>query len=434
MDSIGIILLLLIVILIVIYSIKYISVKEGFKNSTSASAYKKDKAYRSQLSLLSKKYDPPSDGRKGVIELFQDSSVDMIPSQRCLVNFQCLACRFTGYLGPFNNGFFDANESVKYACKAGCRVFVLEIDYVDNQTASDGTPSYFPKLVIRDVQSRNVVNGISYQPLQNSLLKSNIRDACTAIKEYAFAPNNPNANDPVIVVLYLLRIPPSTSAAVKQNIVYMSNIAKCLQPLVDRHVDNIISGGTFTRQKQEGRLLTNPITDYQGRILIFSNADTTPFRNETSYGPKEDLDYLVNLRLTYKQTKLGATGNSTGGSFGLLETAENYTIIPTDQIDATASDTKLKWTLCLSQDPSQPVSESTYKSITEKFGVHCVPIQIWDENNGFMFADTTFKTYSFIPKPLPLRFVAPLVAVPAEPSPQTNANGGTLRQPTVGGM
>lgn len=426
--------MIIIVFMALIIAGIYKSYQEGFTSTststtTAITSYKNSSAYGTQLSLLGSMYDTNSNGKQSVIDELANGniSVQMTPVQQCLVNFFCLGCRFTGYMGPFSNGFFDADVATRYACSAGCRVFVLEIDYTDGCVGPDNQPIYFPKLAIRDIQGRNVVRGDSYQPQCNTLANSNIQDVCTAINTYAFAHSNPGANDPVIIVIYLLRTPPIN------KLDYMSNIAKTLNPLIPRHIDNIISGGTFTRQKQEGKLLTNPITDYQGRVLFFSNADTTPFRDAFGYAPNEDLDYLVNLRLTYKQSKLGSTCSSAGGSYGLLEPAEDYLVIPPDQADTVASDTKLKWTICLSQDPSVPVSETTYTSITGTYGVHCVPIQLWDTNNSFMFTENTFQTYSFIPKPVPLQYVKPPIAVPAQPSPQTNANGGSLRQPVIQG-
>jgi hypothetical protein len=85
----------------------------------------------------------------------------------------------------------------------------------------------------------------------------------------------------------------------------------------------------------------------------------------------------------------------------------------------------------LSRDPSQPVSESTYKKITGTYGVNCVPIQIFDDKNGFMFTDKTFKTYSFIPKPAGLRYIKPPIVIPGEPNPNTDAKHGMLRAPKV---
>ena len=48
-----------------------------------------------------------------------------------------------------------------------------------------------------------------------------------------------------------------------------------------------------------------------------------------------------------------------------------------------------------------------------------------------MFTDDTFKTYSYIPKPEPLRYIKPPIVIPAEPNPSTDAKGGLIRAPTV---
>ena len=107
-------------------------------------------------------------------------------------------------------------------------------------------------------------------------------------------------------------------------------------------------------------------------------------------------------------------------------------IIPSDRTDEIAENTKLRWTICFSQDPSKSVTKDTYNKITSTFGVHCVPILMFDtEGSAFMFTDDTFKTYSFIPKPEPLRYIKPPVVIPAEPNPSTDAKQGLLRAPTI---
>jgi hypothetical protein len=192
-----------------------------------------------------------------------------------------------------------------------------------------------------------------------------------------------------------------------------------------------LDGGTFYRQKQEGRLLINKITDYNNKVLIFSNANTSGFREDTTYQPHEDLDYLVNLRLSYTQTKLGITENDTSAIFGILETAEDYMVIPDDRSEEIIENTKLRWTICLPRDPSQPVPSKTFQKISSTYGVNCVPVTLFDSANDFMFTDDTFKKYSYLAKPEPLRYVKPPVVIPEVPNPSINANHGMLRMPTV---
>jgi len=387
-----------------------------------------DSKYTSQVKLLSDVYNPIASAKRPVTALLANG--EMPDAEQCLVNFYSLGCRFTGYVGPFEEGYWSPDIAVQLAVNAGCRTFVLEIDYLDDCTGD--TTKYFPRIVVRDVQGKLRINYKSNKPFCNSFAHSNIRDVCEKINFYAFSSSCQNASDPVIIVLYFIRQPPGSYKS-KTVLDYYSNVAKGLSPFQNRFVQSEIYGGSFFRQKQEGRLLINKITDYNGKVLIFSNANTTGFRETQIYPSNEDLDFLTNLRLYYTQTQLGITANDDGVPFGILETAEDYTIIPPDRTDTVAEATKLRWTICFSKDPSKSITPAVYKQITNSFGVHCVPILLFDtKGNNYMFKDNTFKTYSFIPKPEALRYVKPPVVIPGEPNPTTDAKGGMLRAPTVG--
>jgi hypothetical protein len=393
----------------------------------STSDHKLEAGYKSQVALLSGKYNPTASSRRPVTDLL--AGTDVPDAQQCLVNFYSLGCRYTGYIGPMNEGYWDPDLAVQLAVNAGCRTFVLEIDYLDE--CSGDTVKYFPRIVVRDAQGKMRIKYNSNRPICNSPQHSNIRDVCEKINYYAFASSCQNATDPVIIVLYFLRQPPGSYKS-KTVLDYYSNVAKALAPFQNRLLGNELDGGTYYRQKQEGRLLINNIKEYSGKVLIFSNANTIGFRETQVYTPAEDLDFLTNLRLFYTQTKLGVTDNSGAAPFGILETAEDYMIVPADRTDEVAEATKLRWTVCFSKDPSQPVSKDTYNKITSTFGVNCVPIMMFNTDaNDFMFTDQAFKKYSFMPKPEPLRYIKPPVVIPAEPNPSTDAKQGLLRTPTV---
>ena len=350
----------------------------------------------------------------------------MPEAQQSLVNFHALGTRFTGYLGPIENGEYKPDEAVQLAVQGGSRVFVLEIDYIEECRGE--IMKYFPRIVVRDVHGRLLMSKETSEPLCNTPEHSTIRELCEKINFYAFASSAQNATDPVVIVLYFLRQPPGSYKS-KTVLDYYSHVAKALSPLRDRMVHNELDGGTFYRQKQEGRLLTNRITDYNGKVLVFSNANTNGFR-EVNYPPHEDLDFLVNLRLHYTQTKLGVTENDSGAVFGILQTTEDYLLIPSDRVEETAENTKLRWTMCLAKDPSKPVTKDVYDKITRTFGVHCVPAVIFDKTNAFLFGEGYFQKYSFLPKPAELRHTTTVV-IPAKSSELMNANQGKLRAPTV---
>lgn len=405
---------------------------EGFKDADDAiAAFRATSEYKALEKKLTEKYTPLADKKRPLTELLQSgaSTVKIPESQQSLVNFYALGCRFTGYLGPMTRGYMDPDVAVQMAVKAGCRVFVLEIDYFKDCTAQDTL--YFPRLVVRDGQGKNIVSPDSTVPYCESMSSSTIKKVCESIQTHAYSSAAQNASDPVILVLYFLGQPPGSYKS-KPVLDYYSTVAKLLAPLKDRFLGNELEGGTFHRQSQESRLLANSITVYQNKVLVFSNANTIGFREVPGYKPEEDLDYLTNMRLAYTQTALGITQNdSIGSTFGILQTAEDYLTIPQDRTDQVLEQTKMRWTICLSKVPTDPVTPETFQKLVSTYGVQCIPISIFDETNGFMFTEGTFQKYSYLPKPESLRYIKPPTVVPATPNPSTDANQGKLRVPTI---
>lgn len=390
---------------------------EGFASND----YVNEPEHQAQVALLAKTFRPFASAKRPVADLVANNG--MPKEQQCLVNFFALGCRYTGYVGPMRNGYMSPDIAVQSAVQAGCRVFVLDIDYLDDC----GTP-YMPRIVVRDSQNKLQIKRSSDEPFCPTADQSNLRTVCEKIQFYAFSDECQQSTDPIVIVLYFLRQPPGSESSMTV-LNYFSQVAKALVPFQNRLLNNELEGGSFYRQKQESRLLINNITTYKGRVLVFSNANTSGFRKVTTFSPSEDLDYLVNLRLTYTQTALGVTQNASS-SFGVLETAENFTVIPADRVEDVAQNTKMRWTICLPKDPMTPVSKETFTRITKEFGVHCVPMTIF-EPHPHLFTEALFKTYGFAAKPPPLRYIKPPVVVPGVPNVSTDAKGGKLRAPTM---
>jgi hypothetical protein len=412
---------IILVIVVMYYLSRLAASYESFVNPD----FKSEPEYKAQIELLSKKYSSKADAKRPISDLL--STIDMPPVQQNFVNFYALACRYPGYIGPINEGYIDPDIGIQNAVQAGCRVFVLDIDYLDDCT--EAATKYFPRLVVRDSQGKIVIKYSGNLPFCNTESSSNLATICEKINFYAFASSCQQATDPVVIVLYFHRQPPGSYKS--QTVLdYYSHVAKALTPFKDRILTNELDGGTFYRQKQENRLLINRITDYNGKVLIFSNANTSGFRENQTYSPQDDLDYLVNLRLSYTQTQLGVTSNDSGSSFGILQTVEDYTVVPPDRADEVVEHTKLKWTICLPKDPLQAITSKVYQDITKTFGVNCVPAILFDPMaNDFLFSEPLFKTYGFQPKPEPLRYIKPPVVTPAQPNPSTDAKQGMLRSP-----
>jgi hypothetical protein len=235
-----------------------------------------------------------------------------------------------------------------------------------------------------------------------------------------------------------MRVPPPPSGAVTEDYnktlrTYYRNIAKNLAPLLPYSISTTL-GGNYYRQKNESQLLKNSIENYRNKVLFFSNAETEVLRNSTPPIPtEEDLDYIVNLRLTYNQTKFGVTAqvNPNGSKFGILDATDNYTNIPADMTGSTISSIKNgTWTMCLSNNPATIVTQATTDAL-QKLGVHCIPIQIWTPEYDYMFTDKYFKKYSYIPKPPPLRMEMNKIIIPREAAPQADSKQGVLAPPRL---
>ena len=384
---------------------------EGFSDVT------KDPVYQAQMKDLNDTYGPGATGKRPV------DVQDMEEDEQNLVNFYMLGCRYPGYIGPMMKGHMDADLGIQAAVNAGCRVFVMDIDYLDKCAPA----SYYPRLVVRDIQGKLVMHPDTNQPLCQSPDHSNLKDLFAKINFYAFSSGQ--SSDPLVIVLYFHRQPPGAYNS-KLVLDYYSAVAQALAPFQDRMLRNELDGGTFYRQKQEGRLLINKISDYSGKVLVFSNANTTGFRETTAYDTTADLDYMTHLRLSYTQTQMGVTENGSGSVFGILQAAEDFTAIPNDRMAEVSEQTKLRWTICLSRDPSVIVPSDMYDKVT-KMGVHCVPTILFDPAATYLFTDTTFKKHGIIPKPVPLRYIKPPVIIPAAPNPSMDAKGGMLRTPVV---
>jgi hypothetical protein len=386
-----------------------------------------------QRSMIDAAYSSNSSGKRAIVNDTQQ--LDKMKFT-CLNNFYALGCRYTGYIGPIEDGYFDPITSVQMAVNAGCRVFVLDIDYIDKQC---DTGVYVPRIVVRDAKGRMMIQYNNNYQINNPT--GEIQQVCDAIQTYAFGPGCQNRDDPVIIVLYFLRTPPGDT---RSNTVlkYYSAVAKAMTPFKNRLLSNEPSG-VFHRQQQEGLLLSNSIKNYQGKVLIFSNANTSGFRNTTMpFTSEENLDFLVNLRLSYTQTKMGSTEND-NNTFGILQSADDYMAIPLTRKSEIIAQTRKKWTICLSPNPSLPVSKDTYHYITKTYGVQCVPANLFDvEASAFLFTDELFKVNGFKPKPCEkctdansddCLCIVPPVSVAAGPANKQalDANGGGLRMPSM---
>lgn len=336
------------------------------------------------------------------------ASTDMMPADRLFVNFHVLGTRLGGFLGNQSRaGIYSEDRAVELALRKGCRLFLLEIDYLNR--APD-----VPVLVYRDEAGNNLSRNVGSLGRVMRALKKHTKDQKLI------------ADDPLIFVLYVRRYPGETASA-KESLNFMGAIAAEMQPIVP-YLYKKPASGTFT----EADLVKQPLEDFAGRMVVFSNADTSGFMGEVgaTIPDARRLDHYVHARLYSGISKspidnLEATGP--GKIAGSQVYSYNYFLtLPKDQ--QKADDARNTWTLAMSPTLDTPPTEAELNTIMDTLGVQGIVVDIFsdEEDLGAVYKSNRFKTFSYVPKPLATRLKAPASGVVAPASIKSNANGGAL--------
>lgn len=228
--------------------------------------------------------------------------------QVTLVNIQPVSLKQAGFIGPTERGGkFETDTSIINAVRAGVRFFTLQIDYLEKSPGPGFEALNIPTLVYRD-NAKAVIstNGAS------------IADVAQKLSIYAFNSDFPTNTQPIILYLHFVRTPnyiTKPDAYMK----YLSDVAVALAPLKDRIVHGNDSTD-FSRQKNERVLLHTPLSVFEGKVIVMTNADTSVFRNAerlsmTPVALDVDLDHMTSMRvyLDSDTDSLGVTAVASEG-------------------------------------------------------------------------------------------------------------------------
>lgn len=376
-----------------------------------------------------------------------------------LVNWRPLTTRLTGYLGGINSardGVFDMVKGVQLALSQGSRAFIFEIDYLNDYPC-------LPVIIMRDDKG-----------YMRSLHTGSIKVACQTLAQMAFVRNY----DPVMIILYLRRIPKTQTQQTK----FFGGIASSLDPLSMYHLGTN-EQGNFHNCRSESILFTSPITNYQKKFIVLCNYNTTVLPSTPN--PKDNLDFWVNARIYSDPSGIsGALGSVTttvpngqipyaqvGSTTQLLnigsadqlayvQTSSNTFKIALSAVEFTFSPTQLNLLLntlgiqCVPLDvialSALPAHQATLQSM-----VPPVPPKRLNElanatNTGDLLSYWTYSGWSRkliintgstsniegytnpapvapIPLAKPIQgFIIPPPIVPKRPPPSTNSNGGLV--------
>ena len=359
-----------------------------------------------------------------------------------LVNWRPMTVRLIGYLDGINStcdGVFDMDMGVALAMSQGARAFIFDIDYLEDTPCA-------PVIIHRDNKG-----------IMRSLHTGSIAAGCKALASRAFTNNY----DPVLVILYLRRLPPDT----KQQTKFFTSIATALDPLSTFHLGSN-ELGNFHNCRSEAQLFRSPITNYQKKFIVLTNYNTNLLPSTPN--PKDNLDFWTNARIyqdpSGKSSTLGSVTVSAGPSppayVHVGATSQLLNIGSTDQKPyITGSSDTFKIAL---GDVDTSLSLTDMTTLLNTLGIQCVPIDVvalsatsghlkalnkhvpakslndlanpsnpddplsfW-ANGGWsrklIIGDTVSGDI-----PVPIQgFIIPSATSPVAPPPSTNSNGGLV--------
>jgi len=276
--------------------------------------------------------------------------------QTALVNWRPMTVRLPGYLGGINtalDGVFDMTAGVNWAINQGARAFVFDIDYLDAKPCD-------PVVVYRDDKG-----------YMRSLMTGNIRQGMQALTDKAFVTNY----DPVMVIVYIRRIPPSSS----QQSSFFKGIAASLFPLSAYHL-GVNAQGNFHNCRQESRIFTSQITDFQKNFIVLCNYNTNTL--PATSNPKDNLDFWVHARIYLDPSGIsGSLGSVTPtvpqgqiayAKVGALSQLLNIGTADQKNYVALTANT---FTIALG-NPNTSLSNAQINMLLNTLGVQCVPLDV----------------------------------------------------------
>ena len=280
-----------------------------------------------------------------------------------LLSSQPMTIKHAALLNPT----MDGTLATMNALKSGFRAFTLQIDYLDSDKAGF-PPAGTPTLLYRDATGTLISENAG-----------SIQDVAKAIATYAFTPESPNSSQPVLLYLHIVRAPSQIQSPEKYA-KFLGSIAESLNPIAPVHL-GMTAMGDFHRQKQEGALLTTPLSSLAGHVIVLCNADTSAAADPSK--PANDLDYWVNMRVysdgTTDPKVVGVAqpfSASTGSAAAVVTSLPILTAMNQQQTDAIAIEGKRRFIIAMPHIVVNP-SPAVLQHALNACGVNIVPIDIF---------------------------------------------------------
>jgi len=416
----------IIVLFIVLIVVAILGIKNAYKSNSTLSTPQNIAIIKAaQMTALEKRWIGVKQTKTGL----QDAITKIPSDQQLLINFSVFSTRLTGFLGPYISGVFDEDTAVRTSLSTGARCLILEIGRL--------TDSYEPILIYRDGWG-----------IKSSLNTGNITAVATGIARHAFNPSNgvppATASDPLFVVVYFTDTPDPVKTPL-ENVRFMAKVAEQLQPL-----SNLIIGqtpqGDFRRQGMESQMFFINTSVFSQKIIMLTNADTTPFRRLNALGlggeidSNKDLDLLIHARLYSHESPsgLGITSSPlTNTTPAAVITTPSYWLnTPPDRIAQAQTNTKKAWSIVMppiAYEGAGIIKQDALKQLLEQYGVQSIPICLFDTpaiTDLFTGKGAPYENTVWVAKPELIRYIPPKPIAVQKAIPETNSNGGAISSPS----
>ena len=372
-----------------------------------------------------------------------------------MVNWRPLTVRLAGYLGgdiTVRDGVFDMTKGIQLALTLGARCFIFDIDYLDEKPCE-------PRVIHRDS------NGV-----MRSLHTGSIKQGMATLNNMAFTNNY----DPVIVVVYLRRLPVGKT----QKSTYLKAVAAELSPLATYHLGST-EQGNFHNCRSEKSLFLSEITNFQKKFIVLCNYNTNLLPGTPN--PKDNLDFWTNARLYLDPNGMSSSLGSVTTpvpngqiAYAKVGATQQLLAVPPDTTSSPSTTNYITgatntFTIALS-DVEDVFTTAQLSTLLNTLGIQSVPLDVVRLGSSSEYGKTitakqaaplsgitdvsvlsnainpkdplSFWAYSGWSrkriiegfedmKPVPVAakipgFIIPKPVVPKKPPPSTNSNGGLV--------
>ena len=294
------------------------------------------------------------------------------PERTTLANIQPVCVKQAGYTGPAEErGTFKVDVSMMNAIRSGVRMFTLQIDYLETSMPAGFDVPNFPTLIYRDNGGELIsTNGASISDIANKL------------STYAFNRDFNSHTQPIILYLHFVRTPDPMMDPTKYQ-TFMTNVATALKPIqgmVLTKADNT----DYTKQQAENTLMFTPLSRFENKILLFTNANTSLLRPLNLPNDK-NLDYMVCMRVYLMTTedRLGVTLLATGSNVANAVIVSYNRIVGMTQSQKTAfAQENIGRFVIVMPKPMESPSADEIQAMYTTCGVNVVPMNLFGETQS----------------------------------------------------